>query len=54
MTGVLGVILILLALLVVIPVGILLSGAAFAAVFSSFLRSAKAKDFEGSELVDLS
>jgi hypothetical protein len=48
-----GAILVVLAVVVVLPVSFLVGGGIVAAVFGASLTSAKAKDFEGSELVDL-
>ena len=48
-----GVVLVVLAVVVVLPVTFLVGGGIVAGVLGGALTSAKAKDFEGSELVDL-
>ena len=47
-----GVIVVLLAILVVIPVGVLLSGGVVAGVIGFFLKSNGEKTHEGSELIE--
>lgn len=48
-----GPVLIAIVLLVVIPVGLLMSGAAMSAILGWFLREDAEDRYEGSELVDL-
>lgn len=48
-----GPILIAIVLLVVIPVGLLMSGAAMSAILGWFLREDAEDRYEGSELVEL-
>lgn len=50
----LGAVIIVIVLLVVLPVSFLLGGALLAGLFGQALTAAKERDFEGSELVDLS
>jgi hypothetical protein len=47
-----GVILVLLAILVMIPVGVLLSGGVVAGVIGFFLKDNGEKTHEGSELIE--
>jgi hypothetical protein len=47
---VLGAVIMVIVLLVVLPVSFLIGGAVLAAIFGQSLSSAKAKDFEGTEL----
>jgi len=49
----LGPILIAIAIVIVIPVGVLMSGAAMSAVLGWFLRDDAETRYEGSELIDL-
>lgn len=48
-----GAILILVALLIVIPVGVMLTGGGIAGIISFFLQKDVDQTHEGSELVDL-
>jgi hypothetical protein len=47
-----GVIVVLLAIIVVIPVGVLLSGGAVAGVIGYFLKDNGERSHEGSELIE--
>lgn len=48
-----GAVLVVIALLIVIPVGIIISGGVLAAIISHVLRVEVDKNHEGSELLDL-
>jgi hypothetical protein len=49
----LGPVLVIVAIVIAIPVGLLMSGAAASAVMGWFLRDDAAERYQGSELVDL-
>lgn len=49
----LGALIMVVVLLVVLPVGMLVGGAVLASIFGQALSTAKERDFEGSELVEL-
>jgi hypothetical protein len=50
---VLGAVIMVLVLLVILPVGMIIGGGVIAAIMGQALSSAKERDFEGSELVEL-